>query len=113
MDNDIKTEEQMSRDYKERIKESDAVEEQALEKGVPVSEKARESLEKKKIMTGIQVEADAVMNEMAPELMSPYYEDAALQEVFVKATSLVKYDGVSIEDAAREAYQGMVADLGK
>lgn len=32
MDNDIKTEEQMSRDHKESIKESDAVEEQALEK---------------------------------------------------------------------------------
>ena len=32
MDNDIKTEEQMSSDHKESIKESDAVEEQALEK---------------------------------------------------------------------------------
>ena len=84
---------------------------QGLEKGVPVSKKAREVLEQKNIMTGIQVSADEVMLGMEMELMSPYYEDAALQEAFVKATSAMKYDGVSLETAAKDAYEGMKADL--
>lgn len=85
---------------------------QGLEKGIPSNEKARTVLEKEKILTGIQVEAESVMQEMGAELMSPYFEDAALQEAFVKATSVMKYDGVSLEEAAKSAYEGMKADLG-
>lgn len=85
---------------------------QGLEKGVPVSQKARDVLEKKNVLSGIQVEAETVMSGMDVLLMSPYYEDAALQEAFVKATSAVRYDGISIEEAAKTAYEGMKADLG-
>ena len=85
---------------------------QGLEKGIPVSKKAREVLEEDHVLTGIMVEAEQVVNDMGMELMNPYFEDTALQEAFVKASGVLKYDGGSLEEAAQIAYEGMKDDLG-
>ena len=85
---------------------------QGLEKGVPVSKKARDAIKEKGMLDGIQVEGEQMMLEQNEELMSPYYEDKPLQEAFVSATSAIRFDGVSLDAAAQTAYDAMKADLG-
>lgn len=84
---------------------------QGMEKGVPVSQKAKETLKQAGEMRGIQVEAEEVMNQTDTKIMSPYYENSGLQQAFQSATNSMYYDNMPLEEAAVIAYQGMLEDL--
>ncbi len=80
---------------------------QGLEKGVPVSTQARDALDSSGSLSGIQVDSEAAMYESDVNPMSSRFEDVGLQDAFVKAVSSMKYDGVSLDAAAKSAYDAM------
>ena len=79
---------------------------QGVEKGVPLSAKARKTLLEHNMLTGLQYEASLNMEEnrnIAP--MNSYIEDAGMIDLFVDACDQVIFDKAASEDAARQLYQ--------
>lgn len=82
---------------------------QGVEKGIPISQKARDSLEEEGLLSGIQYEASLVMenNQLLAE-MDPVIEDSALYNAFYDASNLVIFGKATPDEAAvqlSETYQ--------
>ena len=78
---------------------------QGVEKGIPISNKAKEYLDEAGMLSGLQYEASLVMdNNPAISLMDPVYENSALIDAFIDKCTEVIFDKVSSEDAANELY---------
>ena len=79
---------------------------QGVEKGVPLSSKARETLLEKDMLNGLQYEASLNMEENKNiEQMNSYLEDSNLIDLFIAACDQVIFDKASSEDAAKLLYQ--------
>lgn len=78
---------------------------QGVEKGIPISRSARESLDKAGQLTGLQYEASLVMESnkiISP--MNPLIEDSALYDNFISACDLVLFNKNTAAEAAEELY---------
>ena len=75
---------------------------QGLEKGIPLSEKAKAVLESNDMLYGIQYDAYEKMIEHADsiQVMSAYYENQDLIDAFYDACNEVYYEVTPLEDAA-------------
>ena len=79
---------------------------QGVEKGVPLSQKARETLLEKDMLKGLQYEASLNMEKHTNlGLMNPFIENSDLINLFVAACDQVIFDKATSEDAARQLYQ--------
>ena len=81
---------------------------QGVEKGVPLSSKARKVLIEQKMLNGLQYEASLHMEDNKHlEPMNSYIEDGDLIDLFIAACDQVIFDKASAEDASRQLYQDM------
>lgn len=80
---------------------------QGMEKGVPVSTSAKSALETAGMMTGIQTEAQTVIDNTQTKIMSPNYEDSGLQTAFKDALDSILYNNADVETEAVKAYAAM------
>ncbi len=84
---------------------------QGVEKGVPLSSKARDSLEKNDMLNGLQYEASLVMeNNEFLEKMNSYIEDSGMIDTFVAACDSVIFKKLTAEEAAKELYAELTAE---
>ena len=78
---------------------------QGVEKGVPLSSKARETLLDKEMLTGLQYEASLKMEENTRlEQMNPFIENSELVDLFIAACDQVIFDKATSEDAAKQLW---------
>lgn len=77
---------------------------QGVEKGIPLSNSAKKTLEKNYQLYGIQYEASQKMNECQLGELSPVLENNTLIDDFFAACNDVLYDKASAEDAADAFY---------
>lgn len=80
---------------------------QGMEKGVPVSAAAKTALESEGMLTGIQSEAQKVVDNTETKIMSPYYENSGLQTAFKNAIDSILFNAGEIETEAATAYAAM------
>lgn len=81
---------------------------QGVEKGVPLSRSARETLRRKDMLQGLQFEASLHMNHNEHlGLMNPYIEQPELVEQFVLSCDQVVFDMASPEKTAMQLYLGI------
>ena len=81
---------------------------QGVEKGVPLSSKARKVLIEQNMLNGLQYEASLHMEDNKHlEPMNSYIEDGDLIDLFIAACDQVIFDKASAEDASRQLYQDM------
>lgn len=79
---------------------------QGVDKGIPISQEARDALDEEGLLSGIQYEASLVM-ENNPRLseMDPVIEDADLYNAFYGAGNLVIFGKATLEEAAGQLYE--------
>ena len=79
---------------------------QGVDKGIPISQEARDALDEEGLLSGIQYEASLVM-ENNPRLseMDPVIEDADLYNAFYDAGNLVIFGKATLEEAAGQLYE--------
>lgn len=80
---------------------------QGMEKGVPVSTKAKVALEGAGMLTGIQSEAQKIVDNTQTKIMSPYYENSGLQAAFKNALDSILFNEGDIETEAAKACAAM------
>ena len=79
---------------------------QGVEKGVPLSSRAREALSDAGQLSGLQYEASLVMEQNTHlGQMNAYIENSALINLFIAACDEVVYEKATPEDAARSLFQ--------
>ena len=79
---------------------------QGVEKGVPLSTQARETLSEAGQLSGLQYEASLIMeNNTHIGKMNPYIENSTLIDKFVDACDQVIFEKSTAEDAARALFQ--------
>ena len=79
---------------------------QGVEKGVPLSSKAREVLEEHDMLSGLQYEASLAMeNNEHIDKMNPYIEDSKMIDAFVEACDSVIFNKKTSKEAADELYE--------
>lgn len=84
---------------------------QGLDKGIPSNAAAKQVLESEGMLEGLQGEASEIVDATDTILMSPYFEDSALQSVLKSAVIDVLYGKSDLDSAAQTAYDAMVKDL--
>lgn len=84
---------------------------QGLDKGIPSNAAAKQVLESEGMLEGLQGEASEVVDATDTILMSPYFENSALQNALKNAVIDVLYEKSDIDSAAKTAYEAMVEDL--
>ena len=79
---------------------------QGVEKGIPLSTSARQSLDDAGQLQGLQYDASLLMeNNKNMSQMDPIVENTSLINEFFKACNLVIYDKADIDTASQELYQ--------
>ncbi len=79
---------------------------QGVEKGVPLSKRARIALLANNKLEGLQYEASSKMETTKTiEKMNPFIEDGGLIDKFIDACDLVIFDKASSEEAAEQLYK--------
>jgi oligogalacturonide transport system substrate-binding protein len=79
---------------------------QGVEKGIPLSSTARETLDEKGMLSGLQYDASLVMdNNKLIKHMNPILENTDILDEYINACNLVLYNKAPINDAAEELYQ--------
>lgn len=80
---------------------------QGVEKGVPLSAAAQETLVENEMLEGLQYDASLLMEEAGDTLgqMNPFVENSDLIDTFIDYCNMVVYDKAAPEDAARELYE--------
>ena len=79
---------------------------QGVEKGIPLSTSARQSLDDAGQLQGLQYDASLLMeNNKNMSQMDPIVENTSLINEFFKACNLVIYDMADIDTASQELYQ--------
>lgn len=84
---------------------------QGLDKGIPSNAAAKQVLESEGMLEGLQGEASEVVDATDTILMSPYFENSALQNALKNAAIDVLYGKNDLDGAAQSAYEAMVKDL--
>lgn len=84
---------------------------QKLDKGVPSNQAAKQVLETEGLLTGLQCDASDVVDDTETILMSPYFENSALQGALRTACIDVLYGESDLDTATQQAYNAMAADL--
>lgn len=84
---------------------------QGLDKGIPSNAAAKQVLESEGMLEGLQGEASEIVDATDTILMSPYFEDSALQSALKSAVIDVLYGKSDLDSAAQTAYDAMVKDL--
>lgn len=84
---------------------------QGLDKGIPSNAAAKQVLESEGMLEGLQGEASEIVDATDTILMSPYFEDSALQNALKSAVIDVLYGKSDLDSAAQTAYDAMVKDL--
>ncbi|MGN1403999.1 MAG: ABC transporter substrate-binding protein [Ruminococcus sp.] len=79
---------------------------QGIEKGIPLSQSARECLEKENLLTGIQYEASQKMEEYSQVItqISPYAENTDFLDLFQEGCNALLFGKVSAAEQAQELY---------
>ena len=79
---------------------------QGVEKGIPISRKARSYLEENNMLTGMQYNAFLKMNEYSDRLavVSPYFENTDLIDAFKEACNAVLYNKSDSKEKSVELY---------
>ena len=78
---------------------------QGIEKGIPLSEKALDTLEEAGMLTGLQYDASLVMENNANiSKMDPVLENTSIIGKFIEACNLVLYKKSTLDDAAEALY---------
>lgn len=79
---------------------------QGVEKGIPISSKAKKALDEAGQLSGLQYEASLVMdNNTKIAHMSPVYENTTLIDAFINKCTEVIFDKTSNTDAANDLYE--------
>ncbi|MBP3243369.1 MAG: carbohydrate ABC transporter substrate-binding protein [Ruminococcus sp.] len=79
---------------------------QGVEKGIPISSKAKKALDEAGQLSGLQYEASLVMdNNTKIAHMSPVYENTTLIDAFINKCTEVIFDKTSNTDAAKDLYE--------
>lgn len=84
---------------------------QGMEKGVPVSTKAKSALQSSGMLDGIQNDALTVMEQVDTKIMSSKYENSALQTAFKNAIDSILFNNGNLNTEAQTAYQAMTEAL--
>lgn len=85
---------------------------QGVEKGIPLSSAAQQTLEENDMLAGLQFEASLCMESgVTLGQMNPFVENNSLIDMFIAACNLVVYDKATAEEAARELYQNIKAGV--
>lgn len=92
------------------VNDEDMARLQGVEKGVPINRNAKRALEDSGLLSGIQYEADRIMNSGNEELelISPYFENAGVINAFKEIADQFLYDQMTLEECARSVYEQMV-----
>lgn len=93
------------------VSSTEMAELQGLDKGIPSNAAAKKVLESKGMLEGLQGEASEVVDDTDTILMSPYFENSALQNALKNAAIDVLYEKSDLDSAAKTAYDAMVKDL--
>ena len=93
------------------VSSTEMAELQGLDKGIPSNAAAKKVLESKGMLEGLQGEASDVVDATDTILMSPYFENSALQNALKNAAIDVLYEKSDLDSAAQTAYDDMVNDL--
>lgn len=93
------------------VSSTEMAELQGLDKGIPSNAAAKKVLESKGMLEGLQGEASEVVDATDTILMSPYFENSALQNALKNAAIDVLYEKSDLDSAAKTAYDAMVKDL--
>lgn len=84
----------------------DGVKTLALERGVPASHAAQETLKNEGMLEGLTYEANQLASANAPFALSPYYEDSALKDdaegAYQEIMNNMSYDDEDSKDLAQE-----------
>ena len=84
---------------------------QGVEKGVPLSTKARDTLDKNDMLKGLQYDASLVMeNNENLSKMNAYIEDSGMIDIFVAECDNVIFKKLTAEEAAKELYAELTAE---
>jgi oligogalacturonide transport system substrate-binding protein len=84
---------------------------QGVEKGVPLSTKARDTLDKNDMLKGLQYDASLVMeNNENLSKMNAYIEDSDMIDIFVAECDNVIFKKLTAEEAAKELYAELTAE---
>lgn len=90
----------------EYLLNGDGVSTMALERGVPVSKKAQETLQADGTLSGMTFEANQLAADNAPFALSPYYEDSELKDssegAYYEIMDNMSYDDEDSADLAQE-----------
>ena len=79
---------------------------QGVEKGIPLSSKAKDTLDQKGMLSGIQYEASLIMdNNKLIKHMDPILENTDIINAYIDACNLVIYNKATLDDAAEGLYQ--------
>lgn len=81
---------------------------QGSTKGIPVSRSAKEALEARDMLGGIEYSAEQKMqNTEELDIMSPYLENEDVIDIFIDACDSVYYEKSHTKEAAQRAYSSM------
>lgn len=80
---------------------------QGMEKGVPVSTKAKAALEANGMLEGIQNDALTIMEQVNTKIMSPKFETTELQTAFKNAIDSILFNDGDLDTEAETAYLAM------
>ena len=86
------------------LNSSEMAKKQGLEKGIPISQKAKKTLESDNLLKGLQWDAYEKMDENYDQMKtsSPYFEETSIIEGFYDAVNRVLYKNESADSAASE-----------
>ncbi|MDE6832883.1 MAG: ABC transporter substrate-binding protein [Ruminococcus sp.] len=85
---------------------------QGIEKGIPLSESAKNCLESAGILTGIQYEASIKMeNNKSMETLQPLLENESLIDIFAESCNMLLYERSKAEESAEKLYYSLVNGL--
>ena len=81
---------------------------QGVEKGVPLSKSAQQTLIDEGMLEGLQYDASLCMDSAPLGHMTPFVENSDLIDAFIAACNVVVYDKATAEDAAKELYTSII-----
>ncbi len=84
---------------------------QGMEKGVPVSSKAKEILSSNNMLEGIQNDGQTIMDATETKIAGPKLENSSVQGALKTGFDNVLYAGMTAEEAAQVAYDEIKAIL--
>lgn len=93
------------------LNDSDTATTFELDKGIPCSKNAFNVLQENNKLSGLQYESSKKSDNVKEILISPYYENTLIQNIFVEALDQISYGKSTPEQCANDTYYKLVQTL--